>query len=601
MRTTAEPRSTSTASQAARRARSSSRARRGRPVRAARRRPALRGDRRRAGGAAARRAARRRRAELQRRPRRAVALRSRTRRRCRPRGGRSRAPPARDAGAGAHRRLAARSWPRSPSAASRRSSSGFALPTDDIHAPDESLPARLARARAAQAARARSTRSSRSSAQASSSANARRTCSGAVPCTKRTVPRPSGTSSIAMRSSVRISSASRPNGKATMTIGTDPQRRPPAAEDRPLRRTLAQVVAGPVQRRGDVGEQLGHHAVRRALGAPARREGPPARSARQRRRRTGRGRRAAPAAGRPPARPSSETSFAPRPPRCASSSSSVVIRPVLVVAAQGGHRRVAVGRRSISGRSCRSSSSSRLSRRCAGQAAASVESRAIGRAGARPRNMEDGMRLTLTRGAIVAALAAIGLAVAVALAMAGHASGEHDAADDDRRDRAGGQRLPAGLAQSRRRRRRRSAPRPAAAASTRTRRGRRTTSARCTPRGMDGRGKTIAVVDSYGSDTMAHDLHVYDQAWGLPRMCGEEGVDLRAGHAEVQRTARSRARRRPRRRRPRATAPARRTSRAWALEVALDVETAHAIAPGANILLVPRRPPRRSASRASRR
>src|SRR3954449_3057657 len=42
--------------------------------------------------------------------------------------------------------------------------------------------------------------------------------------------------------------------------------------------------------------------------------------------------------------------------------------------------------------------------------------------------------------------------------------------------------------------------------------------------GFDGTGMTIAVVDSYGSDTMAHDLHVYDQAFGLPSMCGEEGV-----------------------------------------------------------------------------
>src|SRR5258708_22271875 len=41
--------------------------------------------------------------------------------------------------------------------------------------------------------------------------------------------------------------------------------------------------------------------------------------------------------------------------------------------------------------------------------------------------------------------------------------------------------------------------------------------------GFNGAGETIAVVDSYGSDTMAHDLHVYDQAFGLQPMCGEEG------------------------------------------------------------------------------
>src|SRR5262249_29777219 len=28
--------------------------------------------------------------------------------------------------------------------------------------------------------------------------------------------------------------------------------------------------------------------------------------------------------------------------------------------------------------------------------------------------------------------------------------------------------------------------------------------------GLDGRGQTIAIVDSYGSDTIAHDLHVFN-------------------------------------------------------------------------------------------
>jgi hypothetical protein len=39
-----------------------------------------------------------------------------------------------------------------------------------------------------------------------------------------------------------------------------------------------------------------------------------------------------------------------------------------------------------------------------------------------------------------------------------------------------------------------------------------------------GQGKTIAVIDSYGSDTIRHDLHVFNQAFGLQAMCGEEGV-----------------------------------------------------------------------------
>jgi subtilase family serine protease len=103
--------------------------------------------------------------------------------------------------------------------------------------------------------------------------------------------------------------------------------------------------------------------------------------------------------------------------------------------------------------------------------------------------------------------------------------------------------------------------------------------------GKDGTGTTIAVVDSYGSDTMAHDLHVYDQAFGLPPMCGEEGVTCAAGmptfsEFHFQGSPATKA--------PPGTSksPGQEDKSAWALEVALDVETAHAMAPGANILLV---------------
>src|SRR5215470_4311683 len=47
--------------------------------------------------------------------------------------------------------------------------------------------------------------------------------------------------------------------------------------------------------------------------------------------------------------------------------------------------------------------------------------------------------------------------------------------------------------------------------------------------GVDGRGVTIAIVDSFGSDTIAHDLHVYDTQMGLPPMCGEEAVTCTTG------------------------------------------------------------------------
>ncbi|MFF3918463.1 hypothetical protein ACFYZB_34305 [Streptomyces sp. NPDC001852] len=103
--------------------------------------------------------------------------------------------------------------------------------------------------------------------------------------------------------------------------------------------------------------------------------------------------------------------------------------------------------------------------------------------------------------------------------------------------------------------------------------------------GHDGRGQTIAIVDSYGSDTMAHDLHVFDQAFGVAAMCGEEGVPCQAGMPKFSELHLQGA--------PATAAPpptskgtGQEDKSAWALEVALDVETAHAMAPGANILLV---------------
>jgi subtilase family serine protease len=101
----------------------------------------------------------------------------------------------------------------------------------------------------------------------------------------------------------------------------------------------------------------------------------------------------------------------------------------------------------------------------------------------------------------------------------------------------------------------------------------------------DGRGMTVAVVDSYGSDTMAHDLHVYDQQFGLPPMCGEAGVTCAPGMPTFSTLHLQGS--------PATSAPpptsqgtGQEDKSAWALEVALDVETVHAIAPGANILLV---------------
>src|SRR3954453_9793192 len=103
--------------------------------------------------------------------------------------------------------------------------------------------------------------------------------------------------------------------------------------------------------------------------------------------------------------------------------------------------------------------------------------------------------------------------------------------------------------------------------------------------GYNGSGRTIAAVDSYGSDTMAHGLHVYDRTFGLPPMCGEEGVTCAPGMPKFSQLSVQGS--------PATKAPPSKSNgtgqedkSAWALEVALDVETTHAMAPGANILLV---------------
>jgi subtilase family serine protease len=103
--------------------------------------------------------------------------------------------------------------------------------------------------------------------------------------------------------------------------------------------------------------------------------------------------------------------------------------------------------------------------------------------------------------------------------------------------------------------------------------------------GYDGSGHTIAIVDSFGSPTIAHDLHVFNQAFGLKPMCGEEGVTCAPGMPRFSTLAPqgSPATKVP----PSQGSPPDQGDRsAWALEVAVDVETAHAVAPGANILLV---------------
>jgi subtilase family serine protease len=82
--------------------------------------------------------------------------------------------------------------------------------------------------------------------------------------------------------------------------------------------------------------------------------------------------------------------------------------------------------------------------------------------------------------------------------------------------------------------------------------------------GVDGRGETIAVVDSFGSPTIQHDLQVFDQAYGLPAPKLTEIEP--AGKVPAYDGSADRA--------------------GWAGETNLDVEWAHAMAPAADILLV---------------
>jgi subtilase family serine protease len=83
-------------------------------------------------------------------------------------------------------------------------------------------------------------------------------------------------------------------------------------------------------------------------------------------------------------------------------------------------------------------------------------------------------------------------------------------------------------------------------------------------KGIKGQGQTIVIVDSFGSPTIASDLSVFDQAYGLPdppslKVIQPAGTFTWTGNPD---------------------------QRGWAGETSLDVEYAHAIAPAANILLV---------------
>ncbi len=78
----------------------------------------------------------------------------------------------------------------------------------------------------------------------------------------------------------------------------------------------------------------------------------------------------------------------------------------------------------------------------------------------------------------------------------------------------------------------------------------------------DGSGQTIAIVDAYNQPNIASNLQTFDAAYGLPAPPNFWVVNENGG----------------------SSLPA--ANQGWGLEISLDVEWAHAMAPGANILLV---------------
>jgi len=85
-------------------------------------------------------------------------------------------------------------------------------------------------------------------------------------------------------------------------------------------------------------------------------------------------------------------------------------------------------------------------------------------------------------------------------------------------------------------------------------------------RGFDGRGRTIVLVDSFGSPTIRNDLHVFDQTFGLPDPPSFNIIQPAGAPPPFD--------------------PNNSDMAGWAAETTLDVEWSHVIAPGANLLLV---------------
>ena len=83
----------------------------------------------------------------------------------------------------------------------------------------------------------------------------------------------------------------------------------------------------------------------------------------------------------------------------------------------------------------------------------------------------------------------------------------------------------------------------------------------------DGTGQTIAIIDAYDDPTATSDLHAFDQYFGLPDPPSFAKVNENGGTTLP------------------GTDPAG-PGNDWEIEESLDIEWTHAMAPGANILLV---------------
>ena len=81
-----------------------------------------------------------------------------------------------------------------------------------------------------------------------------------------------------------------------------------------------------------------------------------------------------------------------------------------------------------------------------------------------------------------------------------------------------------------------------------------------------GAGKTIGIVDAYDDPTAENDLGVFSSQYGLPACTTANGCFQKADQTGGTHYPRKNG--------------------GWALEISLDIEWAHAIAPGAKILLV---------------